>query len=86
MNYVCEKCGARLDPGEKCNCLEESQNEKESEEELTVEEVFTGRNKQKKEYRLEICICCGNVWNISIHSEMSEGGYVCPYCRSKTNR
>ena len=23
MNYICEHCGAYLDPGEKCDCMDE---------------------------------------------------------------
>ena len=25
MNYVCEHCGAHLDPGEHCDCLDEKE-------------------------------------------------------------
>lgn len=87
MNYICEKCGAILDPGEKCDCqLEKNENKKEPEKQLTseeVEEAFTGVYRQKTENRLEICIYCGTVWNISKQKEISKYGYICPYCKSK---
>ena len=29
MNYICEHCGAYLDPGEKCDCMDEKKQREE---------------------------------------------------------
>jgi DNA-directed RNA polymerase subunit RPC12/RpoP len=36
--------------------------------------------------RYEVCIQCGHKWNISVHAEIPQHGYVCPYCYSKNRK
>lgn len=37
QNYTCERCGANLDPGEKCDCEKEKEKEDEDEDEEKTE-------------------------------------------------
>lgn len=41
--YQCEKCGAYLDPGERCDCEEEAKREKECFENLYQSEAGSGQ-------------------------------------------
>lgn len=45
-NYICEKCGSYLDPGEKCDCEQQSRKKTELMEKNIAEEFCT------RQYRL----------------------------------
>ena len=48
MSYICEHCGAHLDPGEKCDCIAESEELRKRWESM----IRTGKDGQQT-FRLE---------------------------------
>lgn len=44
---------------------------------------MTPEELKKQRYRTEICVGCGEEWNVSRKANIPESGYLCPTCRAK---
>ena len=54
--YICNRCGAHLDPGERCDCIEEEENKKQKRflSSSKAEELLENTEWQQQTLRL----CC----------------------------
>ncbi len=46
FEYICPECGARLDPGERCDCRDEREIERKKREEAFKELLIEGKDGQ----------------------------------------
>lgn len=63
-NYICERCGCYLDPGEHCDCLRTYEHNRQMVDELLAEDQdgqMTLRETMKRQYRNYMEVEHGNI-------------------------
>lgn len=63
-NYICERCGCYLDPGEHCDCLKTQERNLQMVDELLAEDQdgqMTLRETMKRQYRNYMEVEHGNI-------------------------